>query len=126
MGGKRNVVSKVVVVRIGIAPEAELRQRSIDIAAGRRKRQRGEPKVWFTSLRSVSEVLNERNRELLRIIADEHPESLSALAARSGRKESNLSRTLKTLERYGLVNLVREESKLRPVARPMRFEIRAM
>jgi predicted transcriptional regulator len=112
-------------VRIGIASEAELRRRSIDIAAGRRKRVRGEPKVWFTSLRSVSEVLSDRNRELLRIIADEHPGSLAELAARSGRKESNLSRTLKTLERYGLVSLVRESSNLRPVARPMRFEIYA-
>lgn len=126
MNGKPNTMNKTVVIRIGIASEAELRQRTIDMAAGRRKRERGEPRVWFTSLRSASEVLSEKNRELLRIIAEENPESLAVLAVRSRRKASNLSRTLKTLEHYGFVSLVREDSKLRPVARPMRFEIHAV
>lgn len=35
------------------------------------------------------------------------PDSLQALADRTGRAKSNLSRTLKTMERYGLVRLER-------------------
>jgi predicted transcriptional regulator len=41
------------------------------------------------------------------VIAAEKPDSLQALADRTGRAKSNLSRTLKTMERYGLVRLER-------------------
>ncbi len=117
---------KRYIVKIGIASEAELRKRSIDIAAGRRHRQQGEPKVWFTSMRAAAEVLSEKNRELLRILAEEQPESVRELAELTGRAESNLSRTLKTLAGYGFVHLERKEKSVRPVARAMEFQIRAM
>jgi predicted transcriptional regulator len=38
---------------------------------------------------------------------ESRPGSLEELAALTGRKKSNLSRTLKTMENYGLVRLVR-------------------
>ena len=117
---------KRTIVKIGIANEAQLRQRSLDIAAGRRYRQRGEPKVWFTSLRAAAEVLSEKNRELLRILAAEQPESVRELAELTGRAESNLSRTLKTLAGYGFVRLERKEKSVRPIARAMEFQIRAL
>ncbi|MBL8293491.1 MAG: helix-turn-helix domain-containing protein, partial [Bryobacterales bacterium] len=47
------------------------------------------------------------NRALLGIIAESLPESLARLAELTGRKKSNLSRTLKTMERYGFVQLSR-------------------
>ena len=117
---------KRYLVKIGIADEAELRQRSIDIAAGRRRRRRGKPKVWFTSMRAAAEVLSEKNRELLRILAEEQPQSVRELAVLTGRAESNLSRTLKTLAGYGFVRLERKHKSVRPVARPMEFAIRVM
>ena len=46
-----------------------------------------------------------RNRELLATIASEKPDSLTELAELAGRSKSNLSRTLKTMSRYGLVEL---------------------
>lgn len=52
-------------------------------------------------------VLSDRNRALLGIIAESGPESLARLAELTGRKKSNLSRTLKTMERYGFVQLSR-------------------
>lgn len=114
------------VMKIGIATEGELQQRSVDIAAGRRRRQRGEPRIWFTSMRAAAEVLSEKNRELLRILAEEQPESVQELAELTGRAESNLSRTLKTLAGYGLVRLERNAKNVRPVAKAMEFQIRAM
>ncbi len=39
------------------------------------------------------------------LIREHHPVSLAELAELSGRKKSNLSRTLKTMEHYGLVSL---------------------
>jgi hypothetical protein len=49
------------------------------------------------------------------VIAATHPDSLQDLADRTGRKTSNLSRTLKTMERYGFVRLHRgTRGKIRP------------
>ncbi|MCE2483425.1 MAG: helix-turn-helix domain-containing protein [Alphaproteobacteria bacterium] len=65
----------------------------------------GQPTVWFTSIESFAKVLSGRNRELLATIASEKPDSLTELAELAGRSKSNLSRTLKTMSRYGLVEL---------------------
>jgi predicted transcriptional regulator len=65
---------------------------------------KNEPKVWFESVRSMSQVLSEENRALLKLILETHPQSLVELAQLSGRAASNLSRTLKSMERYGLVH----------------------
>jgi len=82
-----------------------MKARTIAIARGKYKPAAGEPKVWFTSAESFARVLSDRNRALLGIIAASGPESLTRLAELTGRKKSNLSRTLKTMERYGFVQL---------------------
>jgi predicted transcriptional regulator len=92
-------------LRIGIASYEEMKARTIAIARGQYKPAAGEPKVWFTSAESFARVLSDRNRALLGIIATSGPESLTRLAELTGRKKSNLSRTLKTMERYGFVQL---------------------
>ena len=46
-----------------------------------------------------------RNQELLALIVCEHPSPLTELARLAGREKSNLSHTVKTLARYGLVEL---------------------
>lgn len=94
-------------LRVGIASYDDMKARTMAIARGERKPQRGEPKVWFTSLESFAKVLSDRNRALLALIADQEPTSLAELADLSGRAKPNLSRTLRTLERYGLVHLER-------------------
>lgn len=95
------------VLRVGIASYAEMKARTIAIAKGLCKPGANEPKVWFTSAESFARVLSEKNRALLRVIAESSPGSLTDLATRTGRKKSNLSRTLKTMERYGFVVLKR-------------------
>jgi predicted transcriptional regulator len=92
--------------RVGIATHHELRERALQIARGERRRWPNEPKIWFTSLESLAKVLSEPNRKLLRIIDERRPSSLAELEALTGRKASNLSRTLKTMSQYGLVKLV--------------------
>ena len=93
-------------IKVGIATHDELRDRALQMARGERRRQPDEPKVWFTSLESMAKVLSEPNRKLLRIIDEQHPASLAELEVMSGRKVSNLSRTLKTMSQYGLVKLI--------------------
>jgi predicted transcriptional regulator len=90
---------------VGIASYEGMKARSLAIAKGEYVPKRGEPKVWFTSIDSFSKVLSERNRELLKIIAEHQPEGYKELEVLSGRKKASLSRTLKTMERYGLVRL---------------------
>ena len=90
---------------IGIASYDRMKSRTMAIARGEHKTARGEPTVWFTSIESFAKVLSGRNRELLALIAREKPDSLTELAELSGRNKSNLSRTLKTMSRYGLVEL---------------------
>lgn len=102
---------------VGIATYEGMKARSLAIAKGEHVPKRGEPKVWFTSIDSFSKVLSERNRELLKIIAEHQPEGYRELEALSGRKKASLSRTLKTMERYGLVRLEeRPDRKIVPHA----------
>ena len=92
-------------LRVGIASYEQMKARTIAIARGKYKPAADEPKVWFTSAESFARILSDRNRALLGIIAESGPESLARLAELTGRKKSNLSRTLRTMERYGFVQL---------------------
>ena len=108
---------------IGIAPQEQIRARMLAIAKGTLKPAPGEPKVWFTSMKSLAEVLSDDNRALLRVIRDTQPESIATLAAATGRKPGNLSRTLSTMSRYGIVELERNARTVRPVAKAEEFRI---
>lgn len=68
-----------------------------------------EPKLWFTSIESLARVLSDKNRALLDLIIERQPKSIAELEALSGRAKSNLSRTLKSMERFGLVELLKSE-----------------
>lgn len=92
-------------LRIGIAGYGQMKERTLAIARGEYGPTEGEPTVWFTSIQSFARVLSDRNRHLLTLIARENPDSLTELAVLSGRDESNLSRTLKTMARHGLLEL---------------------
>jgi predicted transcriptional regulator len=92
-------------LKVGIASRETYKRRTMAIARGEYVPRKDEPKVWFESLQSLSQVLSDQNRDLLRLIIQTHPKSLNELAERSGRATSNLSRTLRTMERYGLVEL---------------------
>ena len=94
-------------LRVGIASYEQMKARTIAIARGEYRPTADEPKVWFRSAESFARVLSDRNRDLLGIIAESKPESLARLEEMTGRKKSNLSRTLKTMERYGFVHLSR-------------------
>ena len=111
-------------ITIGIMPQKKMRARALAIAKGQRKRKPGEPKIWFPSMRSVAEVLSDENRALLRVIRESQPSSLGELCQLTGRQMSNLSRTLKTMSNYGLVELKREGGKqVRPIVKAEEFRI---
>jgi len=103
------------VLHIGIMSRKEYMARTIAIAKGEFVPKANEPKIWFESTKSMAEVLSNDNRELLTLIYNNKPESLKDLEILSGRKSSNLSRTLKTMERFGIVTLIKEKKHLKPI-----------
>ena len=105
-------------LKVGIASYEVMKARTLAIARGELKPKAGDPKVWFTSPESFAKLLSNRNRALLSVIADTRPNSLHQLAAQTGRTPGNLSRTLRTMERYGLVRLHKgARGMLRPEVR---------
>src|SRR4051812_20814581 len=76
----------------------------------------GVPKRWFdseetaravddVSAEAVVKLLSPENVMLLQVIGREQPPSVQRLAELVGRKQSNISRTLKKLEKAGIVCL---------------------
>jgi len=109
------MATQAAVLKIGIASAAFLKARTMAIASGKQRRRPDEPRIWFTSINSVAQVLSEPNRELLELIRSSRPATMTKLAELSGRRESNLSRTLRTMENYGLVRLTKTGRTIRPV-----------
>ena len=111
------------------------------VARGDRTVDPNEPKIWFErvetgekaeeivhfpSLEAGAKLLSAKNRALLRAIAENKPQSVTALAAMTGRAEQNVLRTLNKLAAAGIVRLDKGEGRARrPVlaARKVHFEI---
>ncbi len=114
----------MTALKVGIASYEEMKARTMAVARGERRVAPGEPKVWFTSTESFAKVLSAGNRDLLRVIAEQAPGSLDELARITGRAKSNLSRTLRTMESYGLVRLERgERGRITPIVMHDRVEL---
>ncbi len=92
-------------LKVGIAGYQQYKNRTLAIARGDFKPAAAGPKIWFRSIESFARILSDKNRDLLALIAELKSDSMNELAERTGRARSNLSRTLRTMERYGLVRL---------------------
>lgn len=111
-------------IEVGIMPRNQFQKRVLDIAAGNIKPRRGDPKIWFSSMNSMAQVLNENNIRLLNLIRERQPKSIRELERLSGRASSNISRTLKTFEHHGIVEMRKGKRNTRyPVAMFRRVSI---
>ena len=111
------------IIKIGIASQEKIRARVLAIAKGELKPKPSDPKIWFTSMHSLAQVLSDENRALLEVIRTAKPASITELAEMTGRKQGNLSRTLKTMSGYGLVKMEKSKRALRPVAKAQNYQI---
>ncbi len=75
------------------------------------------------SVEALMRLLTTENRELLRIIRDEQPPSVAALARRTHRAEPNLARTLGKLEAAGLVGFRQDGKRRAPVSLARSFSV---
>lgn len=114
---------KTRVMKVGVISKDEYQKRTIAIAKGDYKPKKDEPSIWFESIGSMAQVLNSENQKLLKLILEHNPRSLAELERLSSRKKSNLSRTLKTLERYGVVELPKAHGKLIPKVKATDFKV---
>ena len=111
------------VLHIGIISYEDYKKRSLAIARGEYRPQPDEPKIWFESLQSMAQVLSNENQLLLKTILERKPESLKELEAATGRSSSNLSRTLNTMARYGIVKMEKVRRNIRPVVEATDFTV---
>ena len=65
----------MTVIKIGIAPQEKIRERALAIAKGEIKPKASDPKIWFTSTRSLSNALSDENRALLDVMRTAKPTS---------------------------------------------------
>ena len=111
------------LLKFGIMSREDYKKRTMAIARGEYRPKKGEPKVWFETLQSMAQVLSSENQKLLRIIKEKNPTSLKELEIATGRKRSNLSRTLHTMSRYGIIDLVKHNRTVQPVVKATDFKI---
>lgn len=111
-------------LKVGIASYAEMKAWTLAVARGERRVDSHSPRVWFPSTESFAKILSSENRQLLRVIAKHAPRSLEELEQLTGRRKSNLSRTLRTMANYGLVQLERgERGRISPRVTHDRIEL---
>ena len=110
-------------IQVGIMSRDKFQQRAIEVASGRYKPKKNEPKIWFNSIKSLCEILNENNMRLLKIIVEQNPESIKELATLTKREPSNLSRTLNTMARYGIIEIKKNGKNSKPIAKALDFTI---
>ena len=111
-------------LRVGIASYEKVKERTRAIARGELRPGHRDPKVWFPSTESMARILSSKNQELLDVIRRTSPQSLTELAEATGRKKPNLSRTLKTMQRYGLVQVTHQSNgRLAPRVAYKRVEL---
>jgi predicted transcriptional regulator len=99
------MMTKHRIVKVGIMPLNQFKKRTIAIAKGEYTPKKGEPKIWFRSMKSLAHVLSEDNQELLKLIIETQPKSIKELESVTGRTANNLLRTLRMMENYGFVKL---------------------
>ena len=103
------------VLRIGILSVEEQRKRALEIASGKRRRDKDDPKIYFPSMAAASRVLSDDNMALLKVIREQNPQSVDELALMVGKPQSNVSRSLHAMAPYGLVELVKQGRHVTPV-----------
>jgi len=92
-------------VRVGVASDQEIRRRVMDIASGRIRSTPQEPKIWVRSMDEFRKLLSEKNINLLAAIRLHQPDSVSQLAKQMQEDQGNLTKRLKMLASFGLVEL---------------------
>ena len=103
-------------IKIGIASVPEMHARTQAVVAGTRKVLPDEPKIWFPSIRDATRVVSDENMAMLRVLREQKPESVDALAHAVGKPVTEVAQSLQTMANFTLVKLTRKDGIVVPVA----------
>jgi predicted transcriptional regulator len=106
-----------------IQSHKDLREEMKAVARGEKPAPADAAEASFESAEVLLRLLTPENRELLRIIRDEHPQSVAELARRTSRAEPNLLRTLGKLQAFGLIEMRTEGRRRVPMSRVKRVSV---
>lgn len=107
-----------------IQSHADLRAEMKAIARGKKAAPANAAAPSVESAEVLLRLLTKENRDLLRMIRDGKPESVSDLARMSNRAQPNLLRTLGKLEAFGLVEMKVSGNRRVPTTKATRLSVR--
>lgn len=105
------------MVEIKIRRHKDLREQMKAVARGDKPASADAAQPSFESAEVLLRLLTPDNRELLRMIRDERPQSVAELARLSKRSQPNLLRTLGKLEAAGLIEMTASGNRRIPTSR---------
>jgi predicted transcriptional regulator len=103
--------------RYKVQSHEALRKEMTAVARGEKHAPADAGQPSFDSADVLLRILTPENRNLLRLIRDEHPDSVADLARLSKRAEPNLLRTLRKMELIGLIELRDVGRRRKPVSK---------
>ena len=106
-----------------IQKHGDLREQMKQVARGEKPGPIDAAKPSFESAEVLLRLLTPENRELLRLIRDEKPQSVAELARLSDRAQSNLLRTLGKLEAFGLIEMTDDGNRRIPMSKITRLSV---
>ncbi|MBV8635353.1 MAG: transcriptional regulator [Burkholderiaceae bacterium] len=114
-------------ILIGILSAEKIRERILGMAAGKVQRLANEPKIWFTSIQSLADTLDDERRAMRReVLQAMKPTSFSALAELVGREPADLPMAIQSIQKgYGIVPMKCVESEIQLVALTTEFDLAA-
>lgn len=111
------------MTEVKIQRHKDLRAQMKAIARGEMPAPADAAQPSFESAEVLLRLLTPDNRELLRMIRDEHPQSVAELARLSKRAQPNLLRTLGKLEAFGLIEMTASGNRRIPTSRIKRLSV---
>jgi predicted transcriptional regulator len=99
---------KIKRVKIGVRPPGAIFDEAAEVIrqleGGRRVGTQGEW-LYFSNVREMGKVLTPKRLELLKVIRDQRPESIRAVAELTGRNVKNVAEDLELFASLGLVEM---------------------
>jgi len=101
-----------------------MKQRTLtDLREEMRAVARGEREPSPRPVAPLLKALSPEALEILELLLQEHPATVAEVAQRTGRAQSNISRSLQLLARLGLVAMSRKGREVQPVPTAAKLEI---
>ena len=106
-----------------IKSHREIREEMKAVARGENSAPADAAQPSFESAEVLLRLLTPENRELLKIIRDERPQSVADLARLTHRAGPNLLRTLAKLEAIGFIEMKSEGKRRIPISRVRKIRL---